>query len=189
MSSDIFEARRQSLEAEFFAERNEKLRQKLKALFEQQTSRESLKAASGITDERVIDTLISLNVTLQTLAAFSLFPLVEVAWADGSLDDRERAALLAAAAKDGLVPGTPGRTVLEEWLQHPPRAEGRQAWRAYAAELSRQLNAAERHKVRDELVRRTRAVAEASGGILGLGNRTSAKEEAVLTALAEAFPD
>lgn len=186
MSDDIFEDRRKSLEEQFFAKENERLRQKLKATFDKKETRESLSAASGITDERVLDLLLAMNVSHQTLAAFALFPLVEVAWADGSLDERERAALLAAAERDGLLPNTPGRLALEEWLQHPPGEPGRAAWRAYVKELKSKLNVNEFEKVRNELLRRARAVAEASGGILGIG-KVSAREEQVLAELEAAL--
>jgi len=189
MADDIFEDRRKSLEEQFFAKQNEDLKQKLRETFEKQQSRESLQAATGITDDRVLDTLLALNINHQSLAAFALFPLVEVAWADGTLDAKERDALLAAAAADGLAPGTPGHDVLQEWLQHPPLADGRAAWRAYVGELVRKLDPAERVRVRDELLRRARGVAEASGGLLGFGNKISSKEDEVLQALAAAFPD
>lgn len=189
MPIDIFDARRKSLEEEFFIRKDEALKQKLKAFFEKKATRESLQQATGITDEAVLDALIALNVTHETITAFGLYPLVEVAWADGKLDDREREALLAAARNEGIAPGSPAQQVLDEWLRHPPGPDGRAAWYAYAAELSRKLSVAERRTVRNELVRRARAVAEASGGILGLGRRVSEKEEAVLAALAAAFPD
>jgi hypothetical protein len=189
MPIDIFEERRKGLEEEFFAKRNEALRQKLKAQFDRQATRESLSKASGITDEAVLDVLMALQVSHETLAAFALFPLVEVAWADHSVDDREREALLAAAKQQNIEPASPAYEVLDRWLRQPPGPEGRKAWFMYAAELNRKLTADERKTVRDELLHRTRAVAEASGGLLGLGNRVSAKEEAVLRALADAFPD
>ncbi|MGH7788740.1 MAG: hypothetical protein ACRERC_17855 [Candidatus Binatia bacterium] len=189
MPTDMFDARRKSLEEEFFNKQSATLTQKLKAVFEKKATRESLKEAAGITDEAVLDALMALNVTHQSMTAFGLFPLVEVAWADGKLDDRERAALLTAARDKGIAPGTPAQQVLDEWLRHPPGPDGRAAWYAYAAELGRKLTPAERHTVRDELVRRGRAVATASGGLLGLGNRVSDKEEAVLAAIAAAFPD
>ena len=188
MSDELFEDRRKSLEEQFFAKENEKLRLKLKAAFEKKQSRETLAAVSGITDEQVLDALIALNINHQSLAAFALFPLVEVAWADGTLDDSERTALLAWAEKDGLVAGAPGRMVLEEWLAHPPREAGRAAWKAYATALHGKLNPSERRRVREEMLRRARAVAEASGGVLGLG-KVSAAEEAVLKELAAALPD
>jgi len=189
MPTDIFDARRKSLEEEFFNKQSETLKQKLKAVFEKQATRESLKQSTGITNEAVLDALMALNVTHETMTAFGLFPLVEVAWADGTLDDREREALLTAAREEGIAPGSPSQQVLDEWLRHAPGPDGRAAWYAYAAELGRKLSPAERRTVRDELVRRGRAVATASGGLLGLVRRVSDKEEAVLAAIAAAFPD
>jgi tellurite resistance protein len=188
MPIDAFEERRKSLEEEFFAKQSEKLKQKLKQTFERQATRESLRAASGITNEAVLDMLLALNVTHESMAAFGLFPLVAVAWADGKVDDREREALTEAAREQGIAPGTPAATVFEEWLHHPPGPDGTKAWHAYARELSQKLDAAERRSVCDELCRRARAVAEASGGFLGLAGKISAKEEAVLRAIKEAFP-
>lgn len=187
MPIDAFEERRKGLEEEFFAKQNEKLKQKLKSVFERQATRESLKAASGITNEAVLDMLLALNVTHESMAAFALFPLVAVAWADGQLDDRERDALTKATREQGIGTGTPAATVLDEWLRHPPGPDGQKAWYAYATELNKTLDAAQRRTVRDELCRRARAVAEASGGFLGFGNKVSAKEEAVLQKLSDAF--
>ena len=107
MPTDIFDARRKSLEEEFFNKQSETLKQKLKAVFEKQATRESLKQSTGITNEAVLDALMALNVTHETMTAFGLFPLVEVAWADGTLDDREREALLTAAREEGIAPGSP----------------------------------------------------------------------------------
>jgi uncharacterized tellurite resistance protein B-like protein len=187
MPDSIFEDRRKALEGAFFAKHNETLRQKLKSTFEKQATRESLRTASGITNEAVLDALMALQVSHETLAAFSLYPLIEIAWADGTVDERERQALLAAAEQEGIAPGSAAHALLEDRVRTPPNPEARKAWRMYASELNRKLNPDERQTVRAELLRRARAVAEASGGLLGLGNRISAKEEAVLGAIADAF--
>src|SRR5262249_25535396 len=67
-----------------------------------------------------------------------------------------------------------------------PTDARRKVWHAYARDLASRLDAEERRRVRDELLRRARKVAEASGGVLGIA-KVSAKEEKVLDALAEAF--
>ena len=78
---------------------------------------------------------------------------------------------------------------LEGFLKTKPSEQARKAWYAWAAELNTTLDAAERRKVREGLVSRARAVAEASGGILGLGNKVSPNEQLVLDGVARAFPD
>jgi tellurite resistance protein len=189
MPTDMFESRRKSLESDFFAKRERELIEKMRVVLEKERPRETLEKFTGITDPKVVDTLIALHVNHNTLAAFALYPLVEIAWADGSVDEKEREAFLKAAASQGIVAGTPGYEVLREFLKDTPREEARNAWRAWAAELNKNLDAQERKQVREALLARARAVAEASGGFLGLGNRISASEQLVLDRIAEVFAD
>jgi len=189
MPIDPFEERRKTLETEFFEKKNQDLLAKLRATFQKKETLEGLKQATGITNEEVLNNLVALNVSGQTMAAFALYPLVEVAWADGQIDDKERAAVLRAAAEAGVEVGSPAHALLERALIEGPNENRRKAWFAYANELNQRLTGTERRVVREELVRRARAVAEASGGFLGIGRRVSAGEERVLGALADAFPD
>ena len=186
MSEDALHRRERALEAEFFQRKNQQLLDKLRATFEQKVTREKLQAATGITDPHVLERLIALQVRGETMSAFALYPLVEVAWADGSLDRAERDAILAAAAGEGILPGSPGYETLEAAMADGPTDARRKVWFAYAKGLAGRLDAEERRQVRDELLRRARKVAEASGGILGIA-RVSAKEKKVLDAIAEAF--
>ena len=186
MSEDGLHRRQKALEEEFFQRKNQQLRDKLRATFEQQVTREKLQAATGITDPQVLERLIALQVRGETMTAFALYPLVEVAWADGSLAQAERDAILAAAAAEGIQPGSPGYETLEAAMTDGPTEARRKVWFAYAKDLSARLDASERVRVRDELLRRARRVAEASGGVLGIA-KISAKEKQVLDAIAEAF--
>ena len=189
MAEDGFERRRRSLEEEFFVRQDQELVDKIRKQLEKEQPRETLKQITGISDEAVINTLVALHVDRDTLAAFALYPLVEVAWADGKVDERERQAFLTAAAEHGIAVGSPGHEALREFLKESPREEARKAWYAWAAELKGKLDPSERRQVRDALLKRARAVAEASGGFLGLGNRISAGEQRVLTAIEQAFSD
>ncbi len=189
MSGEGFDKRRQALEEEFFKKHNEKLAEKLRRTLEEKQTRAELEQLTGIHDAAVLDTLLAMRLDKTTFAAFGLYPLVEVAWADGEVDEKERAALLTAAAEHGITPGSIAHTALEEFLRNTPREDARKAWYAWARELSQKLDAAERRKLREGLVRRARAVAEASGGILGLGRKVSPNEQAVLDAIEKAFPD
>jgi hypothetical protein len=49
------------------------------------------------------------------------------------------------------------------------------------------MDAADRNRLKSELLGRARRVAEAAGGFLGLGSKVSRAEEAILTELAAAF--
>jgi hypothetical protein len=90
MTTGALDRRRKALEEDFFAKKNQQLLDKLKQTFDRDVTRESLRATTGITDAAVLDRLIALRVNGETMAAFALYPLVEVAWADGKLDARRR---------------------------------------------------------------------------------------------------
>jgi uncharacterized tellurite resistance protein B-like protein len=189
MSSDPFKQREKSFEEEFFRKQERKLVDKLRETLQKKQTREELAEITGIQDPAVLDTLTAMNLAKDTFAAFALYPLVEIAWADGEVDEKERKAFLAAAAEHGLAPGMTAHAALEGFLKTKPSEDARKAWYAWAAELNVKLDAGERRKLREGLSKRARAVAEASGGILGLGNKISSNEQRVLDALEKAFPD
>ena len=186
--SDALHKRERALEEEFFAKKNQQLRDKLKATFDQEMTREKLKATTGITDPVVLERLLALQVRGETMAAFWLYPLVEVAWADGKLDGRERDAILEAAVAGGIERDSPGYEALEAAMADGPTESRRKVWFAYAKDLASRLDANERRRVRDDLVARARKVAEASGGLFGVGKISSA-EQRILDAVAGAFVD
>jgi hypothetical protein len=186
--SDGFAQRGTALEEEFFKRESDKLLKKLKATFEQEVTAEKLKAATGLTDPAILARLVALQVRGETMAAFWLYPLVEIAWADGKLDEKERRRILDAAITAGIARGSPGWELLETAMGEGPTEERRKVWRAYAQDLAKRLDPDERRVTRNDLIKRTRLVAEASGGILGMG-KVTANEQRVLDAIAECFPD
>ncbi len=187
MSGDGLSDRGRALEEAFFAKQNEMLRQKLHQAGDAKAKREAFASASGITDDAVLDKLIAMGIGVETLAALGLVPLVLVAWADGSIDAKERAAVLAGAAETGLADGQASRELLESWLDKRPAAELLATWTNYIGAISATLDAPAKESLKEDLLGRARAVAEAAGGMLGLGRRVSAAEEGVLRDLEAAF--
>ena len=147
MTRDPFQERRKAFEAEFFARREQALVTKLRRTLEQEQPRETLRQATGIDDESVLDTLVALHVDRDTLAAFALYPLVEVAWADGRVDEAEREAFMQAVAEHGLAADSPGHQALREFLKETPREDARKAWFAWAAALKAKLSPEEREAI------------------------------------------
>jgi len=91
MTKDIFDARRKSFEEEFFRKKDAQLVDKLKVVFHQTLDKETIRQRTGVTDEYVLNNLVALNLSGDSMAAFNLYPLIEVAWADGQVDERESA--------------------------------------------------------------------------------------------------
>ncbi len=184
---DTLRKRRKAFEEEFFKREQERLREALRHKHEIAHVKEELKAVTGIDDDAILDRLAELGVHADTLAAIALVPLVEVAWADGKLDAPEKEAVLSAARELGIDPRHPAYELFSGWMVHRPQARMLDAWTAYVQGLASQLDEAERAALRDKLMGRARAVAEAAGGFLGLGNKVSPEEEAALGMLENAF--
>jgi len=188
MSEEILGDRRRALEEEFFARENEALMCKLR---EREAARERLEAlaeATGIRDEETLGRLMAADVAPETVAALRLWPLIEVAWADGSLDPKEREAVLGAAREVvGLDAASPAYALLERWLERGPSTRVLEAWKAYVDGLKQVLADTERLRLRDEWLGAARRVAEAAGGLLGVGPKISRAEEEKLTELERTF--
>lgn len=188
MSKDFLEDRRHALEEAFFAQHNEALLRRLREADAAASRRQTIAAASGITDDAVLDRLMDLGIGSETVAALSVVPLVVVAWADGSIDERERAAILSGAADAGIDKDSPGYEVLGQWLRQPPPPGLLAAWEAYIGAVADTLDRPARRTLRDDLLSRARRVAEAAGGFLGVGRMVSPAENAALKQLEAALP-
>jgi tellurite resistance protein len=180
--------RGRALEEAFFKKQHEQQLAKLRSEQERAETREALAAASGITDDpELLDRLVALGIHAETLAALTLIPLVEVAWADGKMDAREREAILRGAESSGIQPGSPSYGLLEIWSHDRPAPELLETWKTYIRALVEELSADQKWHLEEKIIGRARAVAEAAGGFLGLGAKVSAEEEAMLAELEQAF--
>lgn len=187
MNDDILGDRRRGLEEEFFRKHNEKLVAEMRASREREDIRTSLAAACGFSDPLLLDKLMDLGLTGETLLALTLVPLVEVAWADGKLEDKERQAVLKGAVSCGVQPDHLGYALLEDWLSQRPGPRLMAVWEDYVRAVCSQSDADLCGRLKQDVLGRARSVAQAAGGVAGLGSRISAKEEEVLRRLEGAF--
>jgi FixJ family two-component response regulator len=181
---DILRDRGRSLEEEFFRREDQRLIARLNELKAAETTREALAKASGITKPAVLDTLIELGIRAETVAALSIVPLVEVAWADGTLDPKERRAVLDRAR---VASGSTEHVLIEAWLDRRPDPELLTAWTHLIQGICDQLGPDEVARLKMDLLERARSVASASGGVLGMGSKVSSAEAAMLAELEAAF--
>jgi hypothetical protein len=174
-----------SLEDAFFAKEDARLLEQLRAKAKRDERRKALRAVIQIQDEGLVDHLLELGLGPETVLAVTLIPLAMVAWADGTIEPKEREAIQRAAAEKGIVPDSVAAQVLSTWLTQPLGADLIDTWRRYIETIWPSLTPDERAGVRKMGLDRARAVAEAAGGFLGLGSRISAQEKAVLDDLAK----
>jgi hypothetical protein len=83
-------------------------------------ARRDLADALGTSDRELVEGFRRLGLDGDTAEAFSLLPLVYVAWAEGRVSGPERRRVLDAARSRGLVEGTPAHDRVLDWLEERP---------------------------------------------------------------------
>jgi hypothetical protein len=173
--------RGRSLEEEYFRAKDRELVEKMKRAAAAEATRQQLSARSGLQDPELVKELEALGFTPDTVDLLPLVPLVQVAWAQGDVDEAERKLLLRLARARGIVEGSAADRQLADWLSHRPSADVfARATRLVRAVLQSPTQQA---MTADDLVKYSESIAEASGGVFGL-KRISAEERAVIEALA-----
>jgi len=183
MNQEFLSERRKAMEEAFFANQNKTLLQRLRETDAARQKKAALAAASGISDDNVLEKLVALNIGSDTLAALSLVPIVKMAWADGAIDDKERKAALSAAAEIGLSNDSVSRALFEQWIAQRPPVGLFHAWKEYIGALLATMDEDARRALKQDILNRARAIAEATGGFLGIGRKVSYQEEIVLQEL------
>jgi hypothetical protein len=174
------------MEDSFFIQQDKALIEKQKTLRRMARTREELAAVSGITNDAVLQKLAELGVRPETLAPLSVIPLIEVAWADGSVSKNEEASVLAGVRMLGIGEESAGYGLLKHWLAQKPPRSMLEAWVQYVRGIGERMTAQEKEKFRHEVLSKARRVAGASGGVLGVG-AVSPEERSVLDEMERAF--
>lgn len=179
MTGDAFDRRESALEDEFFHRVDQELIAQLRAQHQHEAELDALQRATGISDRRVLEELQASQITPATLTAFSMFPSVFVAWADGHMESAERDAIRRAAKHQGVFSSSPGSELLESWLRHQPHAELTAAWKDFIHAMRPTVSDHAFREIRDTAIDRAREVAAAAGGFLGLGSISAAEQSAL----------
>ena len=140
MSDDFLADRRSALEDAFFRRRDAELVEQMKQQMSEDSQRDALAESSGITDEKLLDRFVEMKLNSDTVAALSLVPLVQVAWADNKLESAERDAILSAAVESGIGKDKPAYKLLLSWLESAPESDVVSAWSDYVQALSKTLS-------------------------------------------------
>ena len=186
MVDDALRERGNSLEEEFFRKQNAELLERLRSTQAKDEARSQMVAASGVEDPALIDQLLGHGVTPATFAAFTLAPLIAVAWADRRLEDKEKNAVMQEAASFGLRTGSAEHDLLEDWLESEPPASLMVTWSGYARAIAETFSVDQRREFREALLRRANAVANAAGGFAGRGKK-SPEEQRILDSIESAL--
>lgn len=175
MDKDLFEDRRRALEEEYFQKESKELAKKLQARIAQ----EQLGAATGVSDQDLLQRMSELGFGPETVALLPVIPLLYVAWSNGEVTPEERAALLDVARRRGVAEGSEADARLAGYLRVRPDRR----FFDTTLEMIRQMVAGQPDRAHD-LMSLAHRIAEVSGGVLGIG-KISADEKKALDRLAQ----
>ncbi len=141
-------------------------------------------------DKSLIAELRFLGIDKDSHRVVILLPLIQVAWADGTVQSAERALILDIAEKHRLL-GSDGGRILEGWLMNAPTHDylerGRRCLIALAARAGHDLGDSLNERTLAEVLEMCERVAEASGGLFGLLWSVDEQERAAITEIAAAL--
>lgn len=179
---DSLQERGRSLEEEYFRKKNRELIEKMQARERDEQALRDMASQVGVTDPEVVRELQKLGFTPETVTLLPLVPLVQVAWADGSIAESEREAIVELARRRGVGENSAADYQLKAWLADRPSPEVFDgAMRLIAAILD--TPGAQANMTGDQLVAYCESIASASGGLFGL-RRISPEERAALSSIA-----
>jgi hypothetical protein len=190
MAKDLFKDRERAAEEEYIRKHDAQLIEKMreKAALDEVAS--ELAKVLQVENPELVRRVIDLGIPRGTGGAFLLAPLVQVAWAEGKVTDKERETVLRLAATRGVDKDSPSGAQLFAWLEkRPSEALFATAIEVIKAGLSH-LTPKEREERIETLIRACREVSEASGGLakaLGLGSGVSSEEKSVLDVVTAAL--
>ena len=186
MATDIFKRRGNALEDEFFRKVDEKLSEELRQKWQHEKELESLKRETSIEDEAVLEELLSVDIHPGMIRALTLVPAIQVAWANGFVEKKERDAVLKAAHGCGITEDSATGTLLRSWLDDKPSPDLFKAWKDYVHAIHEILDIVSYRHLHQNAVETARKIAEAAGGILGI-HSVSVAEERVIKEVDNAF--
>ncbi len=118
--------------------------------------------------------------------ALPLLPLVQVAWADGQVQQEERILILKLAS-DKYKLEEEGMLLLKNWLHHPPSKEYVERGQEALVGLCTRDSGAKLDKaILNDVVQLSQKVAAAAGGLFGFGS-VARSENVALKQIAEAL--
>ena len=181
---DAFAERGRSLEEEYFHRKERELIEKMRVRAAAEEQRRRLGQETGVGDDDVLRDLQELGYTPETVMLLHLVPLIQTAWAEGGVTQKERDLIVKAARSRGITAGSPADQQLDLWLAQRPSDElFEKTLRAIRTILQAQPDDARAASEKD-LLALASAIATASGGIVGF-HAVSDEERQILAHISE----
>jgi hypothetical protein len=182
---DVFAQRKTGLEEEYFRKKEQELLELIRRRSALQGESKELAEATGIADEEILVKLREMGYTRETVGLLHLVPLVQVAWASGSVTPRERELVLRLSEWRGVRKESPAWEQLNNWLDERPSDDFFLMTLRIIRRLLDSQTMKEQVTGRTDLISFCIRIANASGGFLGVGSKISEGEQAALAQIVE----
>lgn len=159
-------------------EQRRKLREQLEAAAHELAEKHAIAQSLQTADLSLAERIKALGFSGATAQVFDLLPLVHVAWADGTVQKGERAAILDVLELRGVTPGSEGFLLLESLLEERPSDEYMSESLAVLKDLVGQGGA------KPDVVALCEQVASSAGGFLGIVGKVSDQERKLIDEIA-----
>ncbi len=160
-------------------EQRNALRKKLAKNAAELEEQRKIAATTGTNDLELADRISKLGFDGDSARVFDLLPLIHVAWADGTIQKGERAAILRVLEARGVEPGSEAFTIVESLLEERPT----DAFMNESLAVLRELVAHTDNRSKS-ILDLCVEVASSAGGFLGLGAKVSDDEREVILEVA-----
>lgn len=187
MTHTAFNELKNVREEDYFHRREQEFIERLRRRMALEAECRELAETLGLNDRELLRTLQEMGYRRATVRLLYLVPLVQVAWAEGSVSRGERELILKAARLRGIEPGSAAYERLTEWLNERPSEEFFERTLRLISAMLQALPPEEREADKRDLVAYCTRVAEVSGGLVGfvgLGGRVCREERELLERIA-----
>ena len=170
-------------EEEYFRRKDRELIERMRQASQSAENRKALETETGIHDPAMLEQLEELGFTPSTIALLPLMPVLQVAWAEGGISAGERKAIIELARTRGVADGSRADHQLRAWLDQAPTADTFSRARRLIAAMVERPEEGHADITADDLLRYCEEIAQASGGLFGIGS-ISAEERTAMQQIA-----
>lgn len=170
-------------EEEYFRRKDRELIDKMRRVSEAAQARKTLEHETGIHDPTMLNDLEQLGFTPETMALLPLMPVLRVAWAESGVSTSERKAILDLARARGVVDGSIADQQLRRWLDQRPSGDTFDKATRLIGAMIGDPEQGRADITADDLLKYCDQIAQASGGLFGMGS-VSAEERNAMQAIA-----
>lgn len=183
MSDKLLDPLRHAHEEEYFQRHNQALVKKLREKMAAEAAVHDIEEVSHVHDPELLNQLAQLGVTRETVPVLHLMPVLEVAWADGEIQEEERVMLLAAADESKLQ--GKARAAFEAMLDNRPSQAYFDAALSFIRAVLEAMPADKAETARQNITNLSESIAYAAGGWFGIFAKVDASEKSALAHITE----